>query len=170
MKARFILTLSAGLLAAGCAGSRWAGAQYVEAKDSVYVAVPTVPPAVDSLLAPLGWDSGKFALELRKEISFRLNRKGVATSEDSAGAKTRLEIAVDSYSAGDCAGRARLETPKGTREIPFREKRKAAREQRDPTIDDIRSLATRLAESARTDPRHRKGDAEVTPGVMIMLF
>ena len=170
MKTRFFLLLSACLscLLAGCAGG-FRSRPYVEAKDNLYVAPPAVAPAIDSLLAPLGWDSGKFGLELRKELRFQLNRKGVATPDDSAGAKASLAISVIDYTAGTCYGRARLTTSDGTREIRFDKKRKGAEDQRDPTVDDIRMIASALAEEARVDPRHRKNRSEPFTGMMILI-
>jgi hypothetical protein len=161
------LALGACLWMAGCAGLR--SRPYVEAKDTLFVSLPAVPAAVDSSLSPLGWDSGKFAVELRKELRFQLNRKGVATPEDSAGVPARLEVALDHYQAADFAGAARLTTPAGSRAIPFGQKKKGSAEVRDPTIDDIRRIAGKLAEEARVDPRRRKNEPGNFTG-LIMIF
>jgi cell division septation protein DedD len=143
----------------------------VEAKESLYVPRPAVPAAVDSVLAPLGWEPGKFAAELRKEIRYQLNRKGVATPDDSAGAAARLDVSVDRYEGKDYPGQARLTTPAGKREIGLRKppKRKASEERDDPTVDNIRIIAAKLAEDVRSDPRHVKKQPEAFSG-MIMLF
>ena len=159
----------AGGLLAGCAGSQFRDRPYVEAKDTLFVALPVVPPVVDSLLAPLGWDSGKFAGELRKELRFQLNRKGVATPDDSAGTGARLEIAVDHYAAAGFSGLARLTTAAGDRDIRFSKQSKGSPEHQDPTIDDIRLMAGTLAEAARMDPRHRKRLPEPFTG-LILIF
>lgn len=175
MMARILLSLTAALGCLGAIGCSGSGAlrarPFVEAKDSLYVATPSIPSAVDSALAPLGWEPGKFAAELRKELRYQLNRKGVATPEDSAGAASRLEIAVDRYEGKDYSGQARLTTPAGAREIALSKpsKRKAADERDDPTVDNIRTIASKLAEDVRVDPRHPKKQPEAFSG-MIMLF
>lgn len=154
---------------AGCApGYGLRARPYVEAKDTLFVGMPTVP-AVDSSLSALGWDSARFADELRKELRFQLNRKGIVTPDDSAGAGSRLEVALDRYAMMEFSGQARLTTPAGSRDIPFAKKRKGAPENRDPTIDDIRKIAASLAEETRADPR-RPGKREAPfPGLQ-MIF
>jgi hypothetical protein len=172
MIARVFVSLSACIWAAGCAGGGSLRSRpYVEVKDNLYVAMPAVPSEADSVLGQLGWEPGKFASELRKELRYQLNRSGVATPEDSAGAAARLEIALESYAGKDYSGQARLTTPGGTREIPLRKpsKRKAAEERDDPTVDNIRIIAAKLAEDVRADPRHMKKQPEPFTG-MIMLF
>jgi hypothetical protein len=175
MNARIFVSLMAclcGIWAAGCAGgSGLRGRPYVEVKDNLYVPVPVVPPAVDSALVPLGWEPGKFAAELRKELRYQLNRKGVATPEDSAGAAARLDVSVDRYEGKDYTGQARLTTPAGAREIALRRspKRNSSEERDDPTVDNIRIIAAKLAEDVRSDPRHVKKQPEAFSG-MIMLF
>jgi hypothetical protein len=169
MRKRSGLLLLCALAAAGCAGKGGPGARpFVEAKDSLYVALPAVPPSVDSLLAPLGWAPGRFAAELRKEVRYQLNRKGLSTPEDSAGQAGRLEIRLDRYHAADYAGAARLTTAKGERDIPIRSRKK--REERDdPTVDNIRSIAGDLAEAVGADPRRGKPQAEYPTFMMTPL-
>lgn len=172
MIARIPVSLMACLWAAGCAGGGAARARpYVEAKDSLYVSMPTVPAEADSLLAKLGWEPGKFTAELRKELRYQLNRSGVATPDDSAATGSRLDIALDKYEGKEYAGQARLRTPKGMREIALRKpsQKQAAEDRDDPTVDNIRIIAAKLAAEVKADPRHVKKQPEPFSG-MIMLF
>lgn len=157
MKSRSSCALFCLFLAAGCAANKHRAAPVVEERDTVYLAPLAVPAAVDSLLAPLGWTPGRFASELGKEIRFQLNRKGVATPQDSTRSRSRLEVRVEHYDPGDYAIKGRLTTPAGTRDIGFA-KQSGAAEREDPTIDNIRLIAGNLAEQVRTDPKQKKGD------------
>jgi hypothetical protein len=156
VKVRLFYALCA-VLVAGCAATKKPSAPIVEARKSLYVAPLVVPAGVDSLLAPLGWTPGRFATELAKEIRFQLNRKGVATPQDSTGVPDRLEIQVDHYDPSDYAIKGHLTTPAGARDVEFAKKSGAA-EREDPTIDNIRLMAEKLAEKVRNDPNQKKGD------------
>jgi hypothetical protein len=86
---RYASVLLLGAWLAGCGhtarnGSRENPPIAVGPKDLLFVAVPSVPDSVDSLLGRIGWGDGRFPRELQKEILFQLNRNGLATVEDSA--------------------------------------------------------------------------------------
>jgi hypothetical protein len=157
VKMRFLHALLCVVLAAGCASTKNRSDSVVEARKTLYVAPLVVPASVDSLLGPLGWTPGRFATELAKEIRFQLNRKGVATPQDSTGVPNRLEIQVDHYDPSDYAIKGHLATPAGARDVEFAKKSGAA-EREDPTIDNIRLMAENLAEKVRNDPNHKKAD------------
>jgi hypothetical protein len=95
----------------------------------------------------------------------------VATPEDSSATAARLDIALDKYEGKEYSGQARLRTPKGMREIPLRKgsQGKAADDRDDPTVDNIRIIAAKLAAEVKADPRHVKKQPEPFSG-MIMLF
>jgi hypothetical protein len=156
VKMRLFYALLCAVLATGCASMKSRTAPVVEARKSLYVAPLVVPASVDSLLGPLGWTPGRFATELAKEIRFQLNRKGVATPQDS-GAPNRLEIQVDHYDPSDYAIKGHLTTPAGARDVEFAKKSGAA-EREDPTIDNIRLIAENLAEKVRNDPNHKQAN------------
>lgn len=163
---RLFYALLGAVLATGCASYKYRSAPIVEARKSLYVAPLVVPASVDSLLAPLGWTPGRYATELAKEIRFQLNRKGVATPQDSTGVQDRLEIQVDHYDPSDYAIKGHLTTPAGTRDVEFAKKSGAA-EREDPTIDNIRLMAENIAEKVRNDPNQRKA---YTPAPTLMLI
>jgi hypothetical protein len=168
MNVRPYFAMLCAILATGCASIKYRNTPVVEAHGSVYLAPLVVPAAVDSLLAPLGWTQGRFATELAKEIRFQLNRKGVATPQDSTGVKSRLEIQVDHYDPSDYAIKGHLTTPAGARDIEFK-KQSGAAEREDPTIDNIRLMAENLSEKARTDPSHRRTNTQAPVLMLIPL-
>jgi len=168
MKIRSYLALFGAILASGCVSINYRKTAVVEAHGSVYLPPLVVPASVDSLLAPLGWTQGRFATELAKEIRFQLNHKGVATPQDSSGVTSRLEIQVDHYDPTDYAIKGHLTTPAGARDIKF-EKKSGAAEREDPTIDNIRLMAEKLAEQARTDPSHRRTNTQAPVLMLIPL-
>jgi hypothetical protein len=163
-----LIVLACAVLIAGCSVSRLRVPPIVEAKDTLYVTPPVVPGSVDSLLAPLGWPPGRFASELQKEIRFQLNRKGLATPQDSSGVLSRLELRVDHYAPADYRVVGRLTTPAGSRDIEF-EKRSRAAEREDPTIDNIRLMAENLTQKVRADPNHRDA-GNAAPVLMLIPF
>lgn len=147
-------------------------------EDILFVAVPTVPDSVDTLLGHIGWGEGRFSRELHKEILFQLNRKGVATVEDSGQAKSALIVSVTGYLHGSGSssrfeGNARLRTEAGERVIGFKKTpgRGEAPERQDPTVDNLRQIASTLVKEAREDPDAKKVDskAEYVPQMMILF-
>jgi hypothetical protein len=173
------VVIAAGTVLGGCAGSQGPkSGPIVEAKGPVFVAMPALPDSLDSALAPLGWGGGRFARELRKEIRYQFNRKGQATPEDSAQAKALLTVNVTAYAAAGgnaFAAAALLTTPSGARRMGFRKGpgRAEAPERDDPTVDDIRLIASSLVEDARRDPaRSKRRDAEKSEynPQMLILF
>lgn len=175
MRDRSTAWLAAGLAAcavAGCAGMARSQHPYVEAKDSLYVAMPVVAAAVDSQVAALGWAPGRFATELRKEVRYQLNRHGVATPDDSAQARSRMGIEVQQYASEVFAVKARLSTPAGTRDLDFRkEKGRAGEPEReDPTLDRIRAIVGGLVESARTDPSRKRATQQSNVPAVLLVF
>ena len=147
-------------------------------KDVLFVPVPLVADSVDTLLGRIGWGEGRFSRELQKEILFQLNRKGVATVEDSAQAKSALLISVTGYDQGSGSssrfeGSARLKTEAGERVIDFKKSpaRGEAPERQDPTVDNLRIIAATLVKEAGQDPRAKKRDPkpEYVPQMMIIF-
>jgi hypothetical protein len=175
----FLLTaclVACGLI--GRSGSRKNPPILVGPKDVLFVAVPTISDSVDTLLSRIGWGEGRFPRELHKEILFQLNRKGVATVEDSAQAKSALLVSVTGYvqGAGSSSrfdGSARLRPEAGERVIGFKKKpdRGEAPERQDPTVDNLRMIASTLVEEARKDPDARKAvpESEHVPKVMLLF-
>lgn len=168
------------LCLAGCAGSGGrAGspdpeAVAVGAKDPLYVGLPEISDTVLADLAARGWGDGRFQSELRQEILFQFNRKGVPTVEDSAAAAATLAVRIDAYGSGEGAsgfrGGARLRKAETRREYAFRKtKSKAAAPSRqDPTVDNIRAIAESVVSGAWKSPRRKA--SEGTPMQMWMLF
>jgi hypothetical protein len=176
----------------GCAGSTAAqGADgkaagdnkppvFADAKNALYVSAPAVPDSVDSLLSRLGWGAGRFSSELRKEVVFQLNRKGVPTVEDSAAAKSFLAIGIGEYAEGGGSpsryvGSARLRTPSGERLLTFAKAavRAEAPERPDPTVDNIRLIAEAVVSDAAKSPQKpaaRKSKKTEYNPQLIMLF
>lgn len=164
--------LSASVLF-GCANfsSQGRGAKQpvitVGSKNALYVSVPAVPDSVDSLLAGLGWGGGRFSSELRKEIIFQFNRKGVAAVEDSLKADASLIPSVTGYVQGGPSsyfeGNALLKTASGERRIEFKKpkSRGQAPERDDPTVDNLRMIAGALVEESRKDPKSKKAKEEI---------
>lgn len=147
-------------------------------KDVLFVAVPFVPDSVDTLLGRIGWGNGRFSRELQKEILFQLNRAGLATVEDSAQANSALRVSVTGYDQGSGAtsrfeGNARLRTGAGERVILFKKSpaRGEAPERPDPTVDNLRMIASTLVNEARRDPEAKKPAAkpEYVPQMMIIF-
>lgn len=163
------LAAACAILAVGCAGVK-PGSRYVEARDSVFVALPAIPAGLDSELAPLGWDGSRFAAELRKELRYQLGREGVKPPADSAAAGDRLEVTLEQYADAGFSGRALLTTRGGQREIRFVKRKKAGVDREDPTTDNIRLIAATLAEEARSDPkREREEKDSYVPSNMILF-
>lgn len=146
----------------------------IGSKDVLFVGVSAVSDTVDSLLGRIGWGEGRFSRELHKEIVFQFNRKGVATIEDSAQAKSALVVSVTGYVQGSGSsqfeGVARLRTVAGERVIDFKKApaRGEAPERQDPTVDNLRMIASALVKEARENPDAKKKDskAEYVPQMM----
>ena len=181
MKYASVFVLAAGL--GGCGqtvrkGSRENPPIAVGPKDVLFVAVPFVSDSVDTLLGRIGWGDGRFPRELQKEILFQLNRNGVATVEDSAQANSALMVSVTGYVQGSGSssrfeGSGRLRTKAGERVIDFKKSpsRGEAPERQDPTVDNLRMIASSLVKEARKVPEAKKKDSnpEYVPQ-MIMIF
>jgi hypothetical protein len=180
----FVLLLAAVLAGlAGCGHTARSGGGKtprieVGPKDVLFVAPPFVSDSVDTLLGRIGWGEGRFSRELQKEILFQLNRNGVPTVEDSAQAKSALRVFVNGYVQGDGSssrfeGSARLKTQAGERVIEFKKTpaRGEAPERMDPTVDNLRMIASTIVDDARKDPKAKKAAAkpEYVPN-MIILF
>src|SRR5438128_1687314 len=91
----------------GCAGAApapEAPSVALSPKDVLYLPLPAVADSVDSALGRLGWGGGRFAEELRKEVAYQFNRKGVAVTADSAGANSYLTLRVETYAQGRHGG------------------------------------------------------------------
>ena len=86
------LLLSVTGLLLGCAGiatsTQPTSVLSVSAREPLFVALPVVPDSVDTLLSQIGWVTGRFAQELRKELIFQFHKKGMGTIEDSAAKST----------------------------------------------------------------------------------
>lgn len=175
-----ILLLAACL--AGCghtarSGGRESPPIAVGPKDVLFVAAPFVSDSVDTLLGRIGWGEGRFSRELRKEILFQFNRDGVPTVADSAQAKSALRVSVDGYVQGDGSssrfeGSARLMTEAGERVIEFKKSpvRGEAPERLDPTVDNLRMIASTIVNQARKDPKAKKAaKPEYVPQMMIIF-
>jgi hypothetical protein len=149
----------------------------VGSKNSLYVAAPAVPDSVDSLLASVGWGGGRFSAELRKEIIFQFNRKGVAAVEDSLKADASLTSSVTGYvqdgASSHFEGGALLKTPAGERRIGFQKPRSRgqAPERDDPTVDNLRMIAAALVKESTKDPAAKKAKEKVeyVPQMMILF-
>jgi hypothetical protein len=159
-------------------GSRGTPPVAIGSKDVLFVAVPFVSDSVDTLLGRIGWGEGRFSRELHKEILFQLNRTGVATVEDSAQAKSALMISVTGYVQGSGSsslfeGNARLRTEAGERVIEFKKSpaRGEAPERQDPTVDNLRMIASTLVSEARKDPKAKSKEPkqEYVPQMMILF-
>jgi hypothetical protein len=181
LKFTSVLLLAAWL--AGCGhtvrnGGRENPTIAVGSKDVLFVAIPSVSDSVDTLLGRIGWGDGRFSRELHKEILFQLNRNGVPTVEDSTQAKSALMVSVTGYVQGSGSsswfkGRARLKTETGERVIEFEKSqaRGEAPERQDPTVDNLRMIATTLVKEAREDPDAKKkgSDSEYIPNMMLLF-
>jgi hypothetical protein len=177
----FILFLGACL--AGCGhtartGSRANPPIAVGPKDLLFVAVPSVSDSVDTLLGRIGWGEGRFSRELQKEILFQLNREGVPTVEDTAKANSVLTVSVTGYVQGTGSssrfeGSGRLRTGAGERVIDFKKSpaRGEAPERQDPTVDNLRLIASTLVKEAQKDPNAGKTEAKpkYVPQMMIIF-
>ncbi|MEO6095533.1 MAG: hypothetical protein ABIW76_07605 [Fibrobacteria bacterium] len=180
---RCVSVLLVGAWLAGCGhtggnGIRKNPAIAVGSKDVVFVPVPLVSDSLDTLLGRIGWGEGRFPRELQKEILFQLNRKGVATVEDSAQANSALLVSISVYEQGSGAssrfeGFARLRTGVGERVIDFKKSpaRGEAPERQDPIIDNLRMIASSLVDEARKDPNSKKTDpkSDYVPQMMIIF-
>lgn len=127
----------------------------VGSQDILFVSLPELSDTAQGSLAALGWGEGRFQSELRKEIAFQFQQKGVPLTEDSASAKAWLAVRLKDYQVGDHAsgyrGDAGLKTAKGERQIPIRKPNTAGKgpERPDPTMDHIRDIAASVASQAR---------------------
>jgi hypothetical protein len=180
---RYAAVLLLAACFAGCGHTRQNGSRKnpeiaVGPKDVLFVALPIVSDTVDTLLGRIGWGEGRFSRELHKEILFQLNRKGVATVEDSAQAKSALLVSVTGYVHGAGAssrfdGSARLRTEAGERVIGFKKSpdRGEPPERQDPTVDNLRMIASTLVDEARRDPDAKKAapKSEYVPKLMILF-
>ncbi len=150
---------------------------YVKASEPLFVGLPAIPDSVDSLLGRTGWGSGRFAAELRKEIVFQFQNKGIPIVQDTAQAKSTLLLSMDKYQDGaglasNYSGNAMLKTPLGERQILFGKTSKRAQsiERADPTVDNIRSIAEGLVNEARKKPVTKKsGENDYNP-MLLMVF
>jgi len=188
----------------GCAAIRPVpavkAAVFASSKEALYVALPVVPGSVDSLLARMGWSGGRFAQELRKEIIFQLNRKGLAilqepatlsdsaalrsTAAGSAGTASALSDTASSltvnlkeYVEGSGApshfqGDALLKTSAGERRFDFSKspKRAEAPERSDPTVDNIRLIAESVVSEACKVPVTKKRSEPEITPPLMMIF
>lgn len=146
-------------------------------KDALYIPLPVVAPAADSLLARGGWGGTRLPEELRKELLYQYKRKGVPTVEDSARSASSLRIFLSDYWLGDGESSrytvsAVLRTPGGERRFETRKKpgRTDAPEREDPTLDNIRKMAKELVELSRKDPEARKDPLEDGDMGLMMIF
>ena len=172
---------------AGCAGApakskAEPAAVAVTGKEILFLANPVLADSVDTLLSGLGWGGGRFAGELKKEIAYQFNRRGVAISEDTAKAKASLILTLSQYERNGSSTRFSLEallnTPAGQRKIAIQKAPKGAEapERDDPTVDNIRTMATALVEEAGKDPnavtarkRKQKTGPEYNPGLLLVF-
>jgi hypothetical protein len=155
---------------AGCAGNsnsargKEAVPVTVTPKDVLFLPIPETADSVDAALTPLGWGGGRFAAELRKEIAYQFNRKGVAVVEDGSQAAASLTVRVEAFLQGRKTvarfeGFAILKTPQGERRIAFGKAKTGGAEapdRDDPTVDRIRSIAETVVASARENPEIKK--------------
>jgi hypothetical protein len=174
--------LSAFFLA-GCAGSANPGispdpnAVAVSPKEPLFVRLPEIPDSILAGLAALGWGDGKFQGELRQEILFQFNRKGVPTVEDSSAAVAFLAVRIDSYGPGSGGGAAgyrgvaRLRKAESERVFSFSKGKSRAEPpaRRDPTVDNIRAIAESVVSGAWKPPSPDKPKAE-PPVQLWMVF
>jgi hypothetical protein len=175
----------AALVFAGCAAiapkaDANAKTVSVNGTEALYVAPPIMADTVDTLLARIGWGEGRMSQELRKELIYQFNRRGVATVEDSAAAKASLAIVLSEYvqgggTASHYAVDALLKTGNGERRIALRKvpKGAAAPEREDPTLDNIRLIASSMVEESRKDPDAKKANPKKTPDYnpgLMMIF
>jgi|GEM_PF-2933990 len=170
---RQAIALLSAIVLFGCAGFSGQGrgaktpAIKVGSKNALYVSAPSIPDSVDSLLARIGWGGGRFPAELRKEIIFQFNRKGVAVVEDSLKSDAGLRPVITGYvqetSSSHFEGSALLKTPAGERRIDFKKSkpRGQAPERDDPTVDNLRMIAASLVDEARKDPSKKKAKEEI---------
>lgn len=183
---RLAVAVLAAVVCWGCAStdsrSVEARAVAVEGKEALYIAPPQVADSVDSALSRIGWGGGRMSRELRKELAYQFNRKGVATVEEGAPAPDTLTVELSDYAQGNgTASRfavdATLRTPAGKRRIAFRQEPKGAGapERDDPALDNIRKIAATLLKESRKDTAAEKGKAkrqqkpEYNPG-LLMIF
>lgn len=180
---RFAFVLLLAVCLAGCGHtSRSGGGKTprieIGPKDVVFVAAPFVSDSVETLLGRIGWGEGRFSRELQKEILFQLNRNGVPTVDDSAQAESDLRVSVNGYVQGDGSssrfeGSARLRTQSGERVIEFKKSpaRGEAPERLDPTVDNLRMIASTIVNEARKDPKANKAAAkpEYVPNMLIIF-
>lgn len=171
----------------GCAATRSATpvkpAIVASPKDALYVAVPAVPGSVDSALARMGWGSGRFAQELRQELVFQLNRKGIptlpdtVTPADTSAARSSLAVRLSAYTEGGGApssfkGEAMLKTSLGERRFDFGKtpQRAEAPERADPTVDNIRQIAESIvAEACKAPETKKRPEPEPMPPLMLIF-
>lgn len=178
--ALFALLFSLSSLWLGCAGtapsSQTTSTLSVSPREPLFVALPAVPDSVDSLLSRLGWVPGRFAQELRKELVFQFQKKGIATVEDSA-AKSTLALILKEYVEGGglssrFAGTAHLKTSQGTRlfTIGKSDQRAQSIERADPTVDNIRLIAESVVKETYRKSGIKKGPKSEFNPPMLMLF
>ena len=165
----------------GCAGSGRSSVDQphiaADSKTKLFVSLLALPDTVDSALTHLGWGAGRFAQELRKEISYQLNRKGVATVEDSAVAQGFLTLSISEYAEGGGSPsrfscEAQLRTAAGERRFTCAKSSKRAEslERSDPTVDNIRLIAQSVVtEACKTTEKKRKGNEDFNPPIL-MIF
>jgi hypothetical protein len=150
----------------------------VKGTEPLFVADPVLADSADSLLTGLGWGGGRLGRELKKEMVYQFNRRGVAVAEDSAKAKATLAVSLEEYSRKGEETRysvsALLKTEAGERTIRLRKAPKGAEgpERDDPTVDNIRIIAAYLVEESGKDPRvkkktPKKSDPEYYPAILI---
>ncbi len=172
------------LFYAGCAGIPASQPQpasvAVTGKEVLFVADPVIADSVDTLLSGLGWGGGRFSRELKKEMIYQFNRKGVAVAEDSSKAKAGLAVSCAQYSRDGSSTHFRfgaiLTTPAGERYITVEKvpQRAEAPERDDPTVDNIRMIATSLVEQSGKDPSEAKKKAKAkgadyNPGLLLVF-
>ena len=173
------------LLLAACAGTnsgreRDAAPVIVSSKEALFLPMPELADSVEAALTPMGWGGGRFAAELRKEIAYQFNRKGVAVVEDSAQGAASLAVNVEAFlqgrkSAPRFEGYALLKTPQGERRIAFGKAKSGGAEapdRDDPTVDRIRSIAETVVASSRETPeavKRKNKNYEYQPQMWILF-
>jgi hypothetical protein len=65
-------------------------------KDRIYMSQPSLSDPDMANLSALGWGDGRFQAELRKELAYQFQRKGIPTVEDSVTAVAWLSVSLGS--------------------------------------------------------------------------
>lgn len=143
------------------------------AKDRLFVSRPALADTALASLSSLGWGEGRFQAELRDEIVYQFQRKGVPTVDDSTAAVAWLAVRLDSYENGPegvgYLGSGWLRKTHGERKLPIEKKKAKDPERKDPTVDNIRAIAEAVVSQARK-PKAALRKESAVPVQMWMLF